>query len=160
MNKKERLVAAIEHGTVIDHILCDKLFQVVSLLHLEQNDRDAITIGMNLFPPLFQQIFTDHIITGKNPEWFGPLIGFYCTLFVVELVAWLVLNGQRRKLAMRFSLISQARYIWHALRLPMAAHSRYSSGDLIARFMGIGTTGVKLFDMAPTLVLLLNVVIF
>ena len=120
----------------------------------------TITIGMNLFPPLFQQIFTDHIITGKNPEWFGPLIGFYCTLFVVELVAWLVLNGQRRKLAMRFSLISQARYIWHALRLPMAAHSRYSSGDLIARFMGIGTTGVKLFDMAPTLVLLLNVVIF
>ena len=120
----------------------------------------TITIGMNLFPPFFQQIFTDYIITGKNPDWFWPLIILYAALFVLELVAWLVLNGHRRQLDMRFSLISQARYIWHALRLPMAAHTRFSSGDLIARYMGIGTTGVKLFDLAPSLVLLLNVVIF
>lgn len=120
----------------------------------------TITIGMNLFPPLFQQVFTDHIITGKNPDWFLPLLLLYSALFVLELIAWLVLNGQRRKFDMRFSLVSQARYIWHALRLPMSAHSRFSSGDLIARYMGIGTTGVKLFDMAPTLVLVFNVVIF
>lgn len=120
----------------------------------------TITIGMNLFPPLFQQVFTDHIITGRNPDWFWPLILLYGALFILELVAWLVLNGQRRKLDMRFSLVSQARYIWHALRLPMAAHQRFSSGDLIARYMGIGTTGIKLFDMAPALVLLFNVIIF
>ena len=120
----------------------------------------TITIGMNLFPPLFQQVFTDNIITGKNPEWFWPLILLYCALFLLELVAWLVLNGHRRKLEMRFSLVSQARFVWHALRMPMSAHRRFSSGDLIARFMGIGTTGVKLFDMAPALVLMLNVVIF
>lgn len=120
----------------------------------------TITIGMNLFPPLFQQVFTDHIIPGRNPEWFWPLILLYSSLFLLELIAWLVLNGHRRKLEMRFSLVSQARFIWHALRLPMASYRQFSSGDLIARFMGIGTTGVKLFDMAPTLVLLLNVVIF
>ena len=120
----------------------------------------TITIGMNLFPPLFQQVFTDHIITGRNPDWFWPMILLYSGLFLLELVAWLVLNGHRRKLDMRFSLVSQARYIWHALRLPMDAHQRFSSGDLIARYMGIGTTGVKLFDMAPALVLLFNVIIF
>ena len=32
MNKKERLVAAIEHGTVIDHIPAAKTYQVASLL--------------------------------------------------------------------------------------------------------------------------------
>ena len=84
----------------------------------------------------------------------------YVALFVLELLAWLILNGHRRNLDMRFSMISQARYIWHALRLPMEAHTRYSAGDLIARFSGIGSTGVKLFDMAPTLVLMLHVVIF
>lgn len=120
----------------------------------------TITIGMTLFPPFFQQVFTDNIITGKNPEWFEAMILLYVALFVLELIAWLVLNGHRRLLEMRFSMVSQARYIWHALRLPMSAHSRFSSGDLIARFMGIGTTGVKLFDMAPALVLLLNVLIF
>ena len=48
MKQQQLLVAALENGTVIDHIPCDKVFQVVSLLHLDQNDRDAITIGMNL----------------------------------------------------------------------------------------------------------------
>ena len=46
MNKKERLVAAIENGTVIDHIPSDKTFQVVSLLGL-QNANTPVTIGYN-----------------------------------------------------------------------------------------------------------------
>ena len=120
----------------------------------------AITFPMNLFPPLFQQVFTDSIITGQNPEWFWPLMLLYGALFVLEMIAWLVLNGHRRVLTMRFSLISQSRYIWHILRLPMSAHTRFSSGDLIARFSGIGTTGVSLFDLAPAFMLLLNVVIY
>ena len=32
MNKKERIVAAIENGTVIDHIPADKTFQVATTL--------------------------------------------------------------------------------------------------------------------------------
>lgn len=120
----------------------------------------VITIGITLFPPLFQQVFTDNIITGKNPEWFQPLILMYSGLFILELIAWLVLNGHRRKLTMRFSVISQSRYIWHVLRLPISTYSRYSAGDLIARFMGIGKTGVNLFDLASAAVLGLNVVIF
>lgn len=120
----------------------------------------VISIGITLFPPLFQQVFTDNIITGKNPEWFWPLIILYGALFVLELIAWLVLNGHRRLLKMRFSLISQARYIWHVLRLPISTHTRYTSGDLIARYMGIGTTGVDLFDLAPAVVMVLNIIIF
>ena len=36
MSKKERLVAAIESGTVIDHIPAEKTFQVVNLLQLQK----------------------------------------------------------------------------------------------------------------------------
>lgn len=46
MNKKERLVAAIEDGTVIDHIPADKTFQVAAMLRL-QNLATTITIGNN-----------------------------------------------------------------------------------------------------------------
>ena len=46
MNKKERLVAAIEHGTVIDHIPADKTYQVASLLGLF-NLKTPVTIGFN-----------------------------------------------------------------------------------------------------------------
>ena len=46
MNKKERLVAAIEHGTVIDHIPAEKTYQVASLLGLF-NQSAPVTIGIN-----------------------------------------------------------------------------------------------------------------
>lgn len=46
-NKQELLVAALENGTVIDHIPSENLFTVVSLLGLEHMD-NYITIGFNL----------------------------------------------------------------------------------------------------------------
>ena len=46
MNKKERLVAAIEHGTVIDHIPAAKTYQVASLLGLFDL-KTLVTIGNN-----------------------------------------------------------------------------------------------------------------
>ena len=46
MNKKERLVAAIEHGTVIDHIPSEKTYQVAQLLGLFTLDT-PVTIGFN-----------------------------------------------------------------------------------------------------------------
>ena len=46
MNKKERLVAAIENGTVIDHIPAEKTFQVVNLLELQKLST-PVTIGYN-----------------------------------------------------------------------------------------------------------------
>ena len=41
------MVAAIENGTVLDHIPRDRLFDVVSMLHLDKMS-NAITIGYNL----------------------------------------------------------------------------------------------------------------
>ncbi|MBQ8701621.1 MAG: aspartate carbamoyltransferase regulatory subunit [Prevotella sp.] len=46
MNKKEMLVAAIENGTVIDHIPADKTYQVASLLGLLELST-PVTIGNN-----------------------------------------------------------------------------------------------------------------
>ena len=44
MNKKERLVAAIENGTVIDHIPSEKTYEVASVLGLQKLDT-VVTIG-------------------------------------------------------------------------------------------------------------------
>ena len=46
MSKKERLVAAIENGTVIDHIPADKTYAVATLLGL-QKLQTPVTIGYN-----------------------------------------------------------------------------------------------------------------
>ena len=42
-----------------------------------------------VFPPLFQQVYTDNIITRKNPEWFVPLLIIYVLLFVLALTIWI-----------------------------------------------------------------------
>lgn len=46
MKKNEMLVAAIQNGTVIDHIPAEKTYQVVSLLKLEKLTTQ-VTIGYN-----------------------------------------------------------------------------------------------------------------
>jgi aspartate carbamoyltransferase, regulatory subunit len=47
MKKRELQVAALENGTVIDHIPADVMFKVVSLLEIE-NLTTPVTIGSNL----------------------------------------------------------------------------------------------------------------
>ena len=47
MKRQELQVAALENGTVIDHIPSTKIFEVISLLHLEDVST-SVTIGINL----------------------------------------------------------------------------------------------------------------
>lgn len=47
MSTKELKVAALRNGTVIDHIPADKLFKVVSILHIETCE-NQITLANNL----------------------------------------------------------------------------------------------------------------
>ena len=37
----------------------------------------------SIFPSLFQQVYTDNIITQKSPEWFTPLMVLYVMLFLI-----------------------------------------------------------------------------
>ncbi len=48
MKREELMVAAIENGTVIDHIPSSKLFDIVRLLRLEEIDSSTVMIGYNL----------------------------------------------------------------------------------------------------------------
>lgn len=48
MKNETRMVAAIQNGTVIDHIPSDRLFEVVRLLHIEELKAHTVFIGYNL----------------------------------------------------------------------------------------------------------------
>lgn len=48
MKRDHLMVAAIENGTVIDHIPSSKLFDVVNLLHLSEIHNSSIMMGYNL----------------------------------------------------------------------------------------------------------------
>ena len=107
------------------------------------------TIGnaLALLPPLFQQVYTDHIITHKNPEWFTPLIVLYILLFVLELVAWILLPIQRKRNSAKLGITVSSNYLWSVLRLPMELLACFSPGELVARYTGIPKT-IRMLEFA------------
>ena len=90
-----------------------------------------------IFPSLFQQVYTDSIITHKNPEWFTPLIALYILLFVVELLVWIIFSVLRRKSQARINITTSANYLWTVFRLPMTLLTRFTPGELVARYTTI-----------------------
>ncbi len=93
-----------------------------------------------LLPPLFQQVYTDNVITHKNPEWFTPLLVLYILLFVLELAAWITLSIQRKKESAKLGITVSSNYLWNVLRLPMSLLTRFSPGELVARYTSIAKT--------------------
>ena len=74
MKKGNKSTAAL-----IRHFMrgCMAFFWVTFLLYF-------VDIVAYLLAPFFQQIYTDNVITRKNPEWFGPLVTCYIVLFLTR----------------------------------------------------------------------------
>ena len=119
----------------------------------------VIALGATLFPPLFQQIFTDSIITRKNPEWFGPLMAVYVLLFLIELTAWISLNYERRRQLPKFIISASSKFIWTVLRLPMAVLDQFSSGELVARYKGIRKSAETIDSSVQSLAMILQILL-
>ena len=98
----------------------------------------------HLFPSLFQQVYTDSIITHKNPEWFTPLMAIYIMMFLVELSVWIAFAVLRRKNQVKINVSTSSNYLWTVLRLPMTLISQFSPGELVARNMTIPKTILRI----------------
>ena len=114
----------------------------------------AINSIVNIFPSLFQQVYTDNIITQKNPEWFTPLIVLYILLFVLELVVWIGFSILRRKSQARVNITTSSNFLWTVFRLPMTLLTQFSPGELAARYTTIAKTS-RLIDYSLAAVSLL-----
>jgi len=109
-----------------------------------------------LLPPFFQQVYTDNIITHKNPEWFTPLMVFYVLLFVLELTIWLLLNPLRRREFAKLGISSSSRYVLDLLQLPMSAIDGFSAGELVARYSSIRNIAATMDHFSYALVLVVR----
>ena len=108
-----------------------------------------------IFPSLFQQVYTDNIITRKNPEWFTPLIALYILLFVLELLVWIIFSVLRRKSQARINITTSADYLWTVLRLPMTLLTRFTPGELVARYTTIPKSTRQLDYALPVVSILI-----
>ena len=108
-----------------------------------------------IFPPLFQKVYTDNIITQKNPEWFTPLIVLYILLFVIELTVWIGFSVLRHKSQARVNITTSSDFLWTVLRLPMTRLTQFSPGELAARYTTISKTSRLIDYVLPALSLLI-----
>ena len=106
-----------------------------------------------LLPPFFQQVYTDNIITMKNPEWYTPMMIFYILLFVLELTTWLFLNTLRKKHFSKLNIIASSRFVSCILQMPMNVIDRYSSGELVARYSSIAKISKTVDSFFPAMIL-------
>ena len=90
-------------------------------------------IPTRIFPSLFQQVYTDNIITHKNPEWFAPLMVFYVSLFVIELAIWTSFSVIRRKSYARIIITLSTKYIWTVFRLPLSLLAQFIARALVRK---------------------------
>jgi ABC-type bacteriocin/lantibiotic exporters, contain an N-terminal double-glycine peptidase domain len=112
-------------------------------------------MAAHLLPPIFQQVYTDNIITHKNPEWFTPLMIFYVVLFVLELTLWLILNPIRRREYAKLGINTSSRYVQSLLKLPMRTIDRFSAGELTARYSSIRNVAAAMekFSYLPVMII-------
>ncbi len=89
--------------------------------------------AIQILTPIFSRIFMDHVLSGKNPQWLGPLLAamglallFQCVVSGVQAVYWLKIEG---KLAVE----ANASFMWHVLRLPVGFFAQRFVGDIAAR---------------------------
>ena len=151
-NSKELQVAAIENGTVIDHIPSEKLFSVVSILKLAQMPNN-ITIGFNL----------ESKKIGKKGMFFlflGIAVVGMVMLYLVSIIEalrsqmWIVYVAQFVKST---GIIVATGYMW-ALVPEVVSYGEYTSGRRIAGIVNALTgiffkAGMALGGVVPGLVL-------
>ncbi len=88
---------------------------------------------MGAASPMFQRIFTDNLLTGKNPEWLFPFLGIMGIVLVVQILVGIINSIYWLKIEGKFALTSSAEFMWHVLRLPLDFFSQRNVGDVVSR---------------------------
>ena len=106
-----------------------------------------------ILPALFQKVYTDNIITHKNPEWFVPLLTIYVLLFILVLSVWISLSLVRRTSYARLIISRASAYLWSVMKLPMTRLTQFTPGELVARYNSITKTVFSLDSSLPAMAL-------
>ena len=150
MQEKPNRQSKLSVVSALKFFLKDNILFILSSVTIYSFD-----IPTRIFPSLFQQVYTDNIITHKNPEWFAPLMVFYVALFVIELAIWTSFSVIRRKSYARIIITLSTKYIWTVFRLPLSLLAQFTPGELVARYTSISKTVKSLDSALPALVLML-----
>ena len=83
--------------------------------------------------PVISRVFTDYLLSGKNPSWIHGLLLLFLSVILFELTAGILHLLYTRKATGKFAVTSNASFMHHLFRLPMSFFSQRLAGDLAQR---------------------------
>ena len=113
----------------------------------------VITSLIGIINPSFSRIFLDRLLTGQNPEWFGPFIVALALMAVVQLVVQWVQAVYSLRIKGKLAVVGNSTFIWHVLRMPMEFFSQRMAGDIQQRQDTNGSIAHSLINTFAPLVL-------
>lgn len=93
----------------------------------------ALLVFGELLEPGFKRVFTDMILTGEGDQWLEIFVVSMVVLVLFQAILHALNTTYLVKLKGKLSMISNAQFMWHVLRLPMNFFSQRMAGDLASR---------------------------
>lgn len=122
----------------------------------------SIAIGIiNIVYPLLDRFFIDNILSNNNSIWLNWFLtatfGVILTnvlIGVVQSIHWLKIEG-------KFAITSSAKFMWHALRLPLDFFSQRYIGDIVSRQQSAANVSIVVIkNIAPIFIDLFCLVLY
>lgn len=111
--------------------------------------------------PIFNRVLTDSILVGGNNEWIPAFIAAFGAIAVFDVVANILLQWFNMKIRGKMAIVSNTKFMWHVLRLPMNFFSQRLAGDLANRQNSNDEIAETLVTkLAPTLIDILMLTLY
>lgn len=107
---------------------------------------------IDMATPIFQKIFVDNLLNGKNPEWTYPFLGIMFALLIFQVLVACVRSFYWLKIQGKFAVTASANFMWHVLRLPMDFFSQRYVGDVVSRQESTADIALTLIEKIAPLV--------
>ena len=111
--------------------------------------------------PVISRVFTDYVLSGRNPSWIQGLLLLFLGVIVFQLVTGILHFLYMRKATGKIAVTANASFMHHLFRLPMAFFSQRLAGDLTQRAVSNDRVASSLVGrLAPVVVNLVLLVFY
>ncbi len=92
-----------------------------------------ISILLGIINPAFSRVFMDRLLTGQNPDWLYPFTFGLIAIAFLGLIVDSVKSVQMLKIEGKLAIVSNSKFMWHILRMPLEFYSQRMAGDIADR---------------------------
>ena len=111
----------------------------------------ASFIGMIM--PVFSRFFIDDILTGKYSEWSFQFFLLFAALTSFQIISLSIKAVYMLKLQGKTAVITNTKFLWHILRLPVEFFEQRMAGDIVQRYSSNQTIASTLINTFTPLIL-------